>query len=79
MPLSHKDAMAEYLFLGLRMSEGVMFKTFEQEFGGGLKDVFGQELTAFLAQGLLAEDPHRIRLTRRGMLLSNQVFQQFLP
>jgi coproporphyrinogen III oxidase-like Fe-S oxidoreductase len=32
-----------------------------------------------LEQGLLTEDPCGIRLTRRGMLLSNQVFQQFLP
>ena len=79
LPLSRPDAMAEYLFLGLRMSEGVLFSSFEREFGAGLKDVFGQKITPLLEQGLLTEDTCGIRLTRRGRLLSNQVFQQFLP
>jgi oxygen-independent coproporphyrinogen-3 oxidase len=79
MPLARPDAMAEHLFLGLRMSEGVLFSTFEQEFGTGLQEVFGQEIATLLGQGLLTEDTSSIRLTRRGMLLSNQVFQQFLP
>jgi oxygen-independent coproporphyrinogen-3 oxidase len=79
LPLSRADAMAEHLFLGLRMSDGVLFSTFEQEFGAGLRDVFGKELAKLLKQGLLAENGSGIRLTRRGMLLSNQVFQQFLP
>jgi len=79
LPLSRADAMAESLFLGLRMSDGVLFSTFEQEFGAGLRDVFGKELAKLLKQELLAENSSGIRLTRRGMLLSNQVFQQFLP
>jgi oxygen-independent coproporphyrinogen-3 oxidase len=79
MQLSRADAMAEHLFLGLRMAEGVLFSTFEQEFGARLKDVFGQEVATLLGQGLLTENSGSIRLTRRGMLLSNQVFQKFLP
>ncbi len=79
MPLTHADAMAEHLFLGLRMADGVLFRTFEQEFEARLKDVFGQELIALEEQGLLTEDSSGIRLTRRGTLLSNQVFQKFLP
>jgi oxygen-independent coproporphyrinogen-3 oxidase len=78
-PLVRTDAMAEYLFLGLRMADGVQISYFEQEFGNRLKDVFGQEIASSTEQGLLAEDTHTIRLTRRGMLLSNQVFQRFLP
>jgi oxygen-independent coproporphyrinogen-3 oxidase len=77
--LSHSDAMAEFLFLGLRMTDGIKYSTFEQEFGTGLKDVFGIEISQLLEQGLLAEGNRGIRLTRRGMLLSNQVFQRFLP
>jgi oxygen-independent coproporphyrinogen-3 oxidase len=78
-PLAGADAMAEFLFLGLRMSDGVVFDTFEHEFGTGLNDVYGQQITTLLKQGLLTEDTCGIRLTRRGMLLSNQVFQRFLP
>jgi len=79
MSLAREDAMAEYLFLGLRMSDGVLSIPFEKEFGAGLNDVFGQEIATLLEQGLLMEDTCGIRLTRRGMLLSNQVFQRFLP
>jgi oxygen-independent coproporphyrinogen-3 oxidase len=78
-PLARADAMAEYLFLGLRMAEGVQFSEFKEEFGTGIREIFGQEITPLLEQGLLAEDSSGIRLTRRGMLLSNQVFQRFLP
>jgi oxygen-independent coproporphyrinogen-3 oxidase len=79
LQLSRHDAMAEYLFLGLRMSEGVLFKTFEKEFEAGLKVIFEQKLATLLEQGLLTENSSVIRLTQRGMLLSNHVFQQFLP
>jgi len=78
-PLSREDAMAESIFLGLRMSDGVHYAEFEKEFGIGLPDVFGPELELLQKQGLLSKDSERIRLTRRGMLLSNQVFQKFLP
>jgi oxygen-independent coproporphyrinogen III oxidase len=77
--LARGDAMAEYLFLGLRMAEGVKFSDFEQEFGAGLSDVYRQELASLLDQRLLAENSSGIRLTRRGLILSNQVFQRFLP
>lgn len=77
--ISREDAMAEHMFLGLRMSDGVTFKTFEQEFGIGLRDVFGKALEVLQSQQLLTIDTRAVRLTRRGMLLSNQVFQQFIP
>ena len=79
MQLSREDAMAEHMFLGLRMSDGVSFETFESTFGIKLNDVFSRELENLQFQQLLTMDEIAIRLTRRGMLLSNQVFQQFLP
>jgi len=78
MQLTREDAMAEHMFLGLRMSDGVFFEAFEKKFGTGLEDVFGKALATAQKQGLLTEDPTGVRLTRRGMLLSNQVFLQFL-
>jgi oxygen-independent coproporphyrinogen-3 oxidase len=79
LQLSRADAMAEHMFLGLRMSDGVAFESFESRFGQILKDVFGQELGTLQFQQLLSSDGAAVRLTRRGMLLSNQVFQHFLP
>ena len=79
LPLTHEDAVAEFMFLGLRMADGVSFRTFRQELGVELRDVFGQQLDDLISKNLLIEDLAGIRLTRRGMLLSNQVFQKFLP
>lgn len=77
--LSSEDAMAEYMFLGLRMADGIGFNAFEQEFGVPLDQVYGETTRGFAQAGLLEITNHRVRLTRRGMLLSNQVFSKFLP
>jgi oxygen-independent coproporphyrinogen III oxidase len=76
--LTRNDALAEFMFLGLRMADGVMFDDFAREFGVEMVDQFPQQLERFCGLGLLVRDGDRVRLTRRGMLLSNQVFAQFL-
>jgi oxygen-independent coproporphyrinogen-3 oxidase len=78
MSLAYDDAVAEIMFLGLRMADGVSFCGFRDSFGRELKDVFGQQIADLAAKGLITEHSSGIKLTRRGMLLSNQVFQQFL-
>lgn len=77
-PLSRPDAMAEFMFLGLRMADGVEFGAFEREFEVAFEGVYGKVLEELVPMGLLIVDEGRVRLTRRGMLLSNQVFARFL-
>lgn len=76
--LTRQDAMAEFMFLGLRLSDGVAVEDFEAEFGVTLKERFGREVRELADQGLVTADQRRIRLTVRGMLLSNRVFIRFL-
>lgn len=76
--LSHEDAVAEFMFLGLRMAAGVSFGDFRREFGMELPVRFGKELEELTRLGLLTMDTRGVRLTSRGMLLSNQVFARFL-
>ncbi|MGD0586288.1 MAG: radical SAM family heme chaperone HemW, partial [Oryzomonas sp.] len=77
--LTLRDAMAEFMFLGLRMADGIGCNEFQQEFGVGLKETFGGEVSKLTTLGLLETAGDRVRLTRRGMLLSNRVFAHFLP
>jgi len=77
--LSREDAMAEAMFLGLRLADGVEFSAFEREFGVSPTVVYGQVFEELAAMGLVEVDNTGARLTRRGMLLSNQVFSRFLP
>ncbi|HEY77047.1 MAG TPA: radical SAM family heme chaperone HemW [Thermoflexia bacterium] len=71
--------MGETMMMGLRLMEGVSDDRFRQRFGVGLADVYGSELTEMQRLGLLIWDGATARLTRRGRLLGNQVFQRFLP
>lgn len=73
-------SMGETMMLGLRLlEEGVSLADFAARFGRSLPDVYPDELAALQAAGLLERRPDRVRLTRRGRLLGNQVFARFLP
>lgn len=78
--VTREDAMAEYFFLGLRMSEGVSIQAFEKEFGISVFERYGQELDLCQKEKLLTVDPHtdRIALTDFGMDVSNWVFEKFV-
>lgn len=76
--LSRNDAMAEFMFLGLRLADGVTVEGFQSEFGVTLAEIFGEELNIMQQQGLLISADNRIKLTQRGMMLSNQFFSAFL-
>ena len=76
--LSRDEAMQEYMFLGLRLADGVSMDKFELEFGCSCLGVFGKVIDELVLLGLLLYNKTNLRLTRRGMLLSNQVFNRFL-
>ncbi|MDE3200461.1 MAG: radical SAM family heme chaperone HemW [Acidobacteriota bacterium] len=68
----------EAWFLGLRLNEGVDAAVLRTEFG---EERVGQALNAarhLEEDGLVEIDGERVRLTVRGRLLSNEVFQEFL-
>jgi oxygen-independent coproporphyrinogen-3 oxidase len=63
--------LEERFFVGLRLREGVSFSESDRV-------VHGAALERFLGMGLLEWVGDRVRLTDRGILLSNDVFQEFL-
>ena len=75
--LSIRDQMEEFMFLGLRMSEGVGKKDFYNAFGKSLEDVYGEIIEKLCAQGLLT-DGDSVRLTPYGRDISNYVMAEFL-
>lgn len=70
---------AETVILALRLNEGIARARFGQRFGAELDDVFGATLKQCAEWELLADDGERVRLTQRGRLLANEVFQRLLP
>jgi oxygen-independent coproporphyrinogen-3 oxidase len=72
--------MGETMMLGLRLTrEGIAESDFRQRFGVSLGEVYGDVIQELEGLGLLAWSDGRLCLTRRGRLLGNQVFAEFLP
>ena len=76
--ITREDALAEFMFLGLRLTEGVSFLRFRERFGTEMQEIYGKEIADLRKMGLLEETEGGIRLTRRGIDVSNVVFEKFL-
>lgn len=77
--ISRELEMAETGILGLRLAEGISLATFAERFGCDFLDVFGARLSDAFAFGLLQREGDVVRLTTRGQLLGNEVFERLLP
>ncbi len=73
-----RRAMSDTLILGLRLAEGVSATDFEARFGEPPDARFGDALGWAEAGGLLERSGGRFRLTGRGILLSNELFERLL-
>ncbi len=74
------EEMADTMILGLRLTEeGIDPAAFLARFGRELWDVYGSALDRLLAHGLIeCSASGAVRLTRRGHLLGNHVFSEFV-
>jgi oxygen-independent coproporphyrinogen-3 oxidase len=76
--LSALEQAQEALFTGLRRSEGVDLSAFLESHGMDPREEWAEPLGAVSRAGLVEERGGRLRLTDRGMLLSNEVFGIFV-
>jgi len=77
-PVSTAAALEESFFLGLRLNRGVDLRKIAAEFGQKDLASVRPAIAELITAGLLQQDGDFIRLTPRGRLLSNEVFQRFL-
>lgn len=76
--LSKNDMMEEFMFLGLRKSEGVSKSDFSKRFGVSMDDVYGGQLNKLLREDLITTEEDRVRLSDYGIDISNRVLAEFL-
>ena len=76
--VSPSSALEEIFFLGLRLNRGVDLGEVAGKCAPEQFAAFQTIVTELISEGLLEQDYDRIRLTTRGRLLSNEVFQRFL-
>jgi len=76
--VSRQSALEENFFLGLRLVRGVNLTALSASFGEEAIGNFTGTVAELVKDGLLQQDASLIRLTSRGRLLSNGVFERFL-
>ena len=76
--LTTEDQMEEFMFLGLRKTEGICCDRFQEKFGRPIEEVYGQQILELERKGLLKRENRKIRLTERGVDVSNTVFTEFM-
>jgi oxygen-independent coproporphyrinogen-3 oxidase len=70
--------LEETFFLGLRLNSGVDLEAVSANFGEDVVAQLSGTIAELISEGLVEKQASGIRLTSRGRLLSNEVFQRFL-
>jgi oxygen-independent coproporphyrinogen-3 oxidase len=73
--LGPRERVADALFTGLRRRDGIGLAAFRDRYGVDAVEAYGDSLREAFSAGLLEADADRMRLTRRGLLVSNEVFR----
>jgi oxygen-independent coproporphyrinogen-3 oxidase len=76
--VSKTAALEEIFFLGLRLNHGVDLQKIAEKFGKEALADFSAPIAEFIGIGLIEQVAETIRLTPRGRLLSNEVFERFI-
>ena len=76
--LTAAERLEEALFTGLRLTAGVDLDSIEARHGVDVWARYGDQLQPFVDAGCLVRDRGRLRLTRDGMLLANEVMAVFV-
>ena len=75
---SAEQQLEEAWFLGLRLNTGVDVAALQREFGGAMVAPALESVNRLVEDRLLISDGAHVRLTARGQLIANEVFEQFL-
>ena len=76
--LTDRERLEDALFTGLRLTDGIGLSEVRERYGVDVWGRFGGDLQLFVDEGLLIYDGVRVRLTRRGMLLANEIMTVFI-
>jgi oxygen-independent coproporphyrinogen III oxidase len=72
------DLASEFIFLNLRLTKGLNLLEYEQKFKVNLQAKFAKDLDNLLEANLVEINKNNLRLTKKGMVYSNEVFAVFV-
>ena len=73
-----KDDMEEFMFMGLRMMEGISLKEFKERFGKDVFEIYDASIKNNVKKGLLLIDSEKLYLSSKGVEVSNYVMSDFI-
>jgi oxygen-independent coproporphyrinogen III oxidase len=76
--ISTEEARREALYLGLRRLDGVSRAAYLREFGAAPEAFLGPELRRLRARELVLDQAGHLRLSERGILFADEVFQELV-
>lgn len=76
--MEFSDKVAEYMFLGLRLNQGVNSTEFRKMFGQDMFSMYEESFKELQQKNLIEICGERVSLTRLGLDLANQVFIKFV-
>ncbi len=76
--LSDFDKMSEFVFLGLRLKDGIEEEEFIRRFNLNIDEVFGQPIEKYTKMGFLVREKGRICFSDKGFFVSNIILSDFV-
>ncbi|MEO6213826.1 MAG: radical SAM family heme chaperone HemW [Vicinamibacterales bacterium] len=76
--LSSPERLEEALFTGLRLTDGIDLARASIRYGVDVWARYGDALAPFVEKGLVMQEGPRLRLSRNGMLVANEICQVFV-
>ena len=76
--LTHEQQMIEFIYLGLRQTDGIDTVEYQRRFGGDFFKRYGDRAQTLVQEGWLNQHRGQLRLTRRGMRLLESVVDRLL-
>ena len=71
-----EDSMEEFVFMGLRMLEGISLTEFKKRFQVNIESIYKEVIDKNINKKLLILESDKLKLTEKGIELSNSVMSE---
>ena len=75
---TENENIEEFMFMGLRLIDGISEDDFEMRFKKKIDDVYGDKISRFIKEGLLIRENRKLYLSESGIEYSNKVMSEML-
>lgn len=76
--LTKEAQMEEFMFLGLRMTEGIDIKNFAKTFGQELSEIYSDVIDKHVKDGTLIIEGNALKFSTKGLDVANYVMSDFI-